>query len=279
MSLGFRVRRIMTGAAVLLSAASAAVLAAPGASAATASHLSMSVLNLGQGYVGDQCNWDASFNVTITSSSSGPVTVTAVNGGNYNLFHNGGLAAGTVLQPGTNTFTKLEGSGPAVGQPCPNEAPAPLVLTVTTSAGSVTWNQSVSDPQVVTMMGLPQGEASAVLAGSFDVAKCSKYHFEYGTTTAYGHRVDVSSADCPNDGTQTEIIGFTATGLKPGTGYHYRFVVVQSDGKPLYGLDVQFLTGGTPVPVGGVGIIGVAALAGAALFITTLRRRRSRTAH
>src|SRR5262249_24326941 len=150
--------------------------------------------------------------------------------------------------------------------PCPNEAPAPLVLTVNTSAGSVTWNQSVSDPQVVTMMALPQN-TSAVLAGSFDVANCTKYYFQYGTTTAYGLQPGLSSADCPNDGTKTQITGFTVTSLQPGTGYHYRLVVVQSNGTTLYGQDVQFMTtGGTQVPVGGVGAIGLAALAGCALF-------------
>lgn len=273
----FRIRTIMAGAAVLLSVGSA-LLAAPGASAGSASHLSMSVNNLAQGVVGDQCNWDATFSVTITNSGYSPVTVTSVNAGSYTLFRNGGLAVGAVLQSATNTFTNLDGSGPAVGQPCPKEAPAPLVLTVTTSAGSVTWNQSVSDPQVVTMMALPEGETSAILAGSFDVAKCAKYYFQYGTTTAYGHQVGVSSADCPNDGTKTEIVGFTATGLVSGTGYHYRFVVVQSNGKPLYGQDVQFQTGGTPVPVGSIGVIGLAALAGCALFIAQRWRRNRQSA-
>ena len=273
MSGGFRIRTIMASAVVLLSAASSAVLAAPGASA-SAGRLTMSVHINSQVVAGSACNWTVNFNVTITSIGFGPVTVTGVNAGSYApLDHDGGLAAGAVLSAGTSTFTNLSsGNGPAEGQPCPAEAPAPLVLTVNTSAGSVTWNQSVSDPRVVTMPALPQ-DTSATLAGSFDVANCSKYYFEYGTTTAYGHQVGTSTAHCPNDGTTTQIVSFTATNLEPGTVYHYRLVVVQSYGTKLYGQDVQFMTGSTQVPVGTVGMIGLAALAGGVLFITQRRRR------
>jgi hypothetical protein len=46
--------------------------------------------------------------------------------------------AGTVLQPGTDTFTGLSSDvGTPEGQPCPAEAPDPLVLTVDTPAGSL----------------------------------------------------------------------------------------------------------------------------------------------
>lgn len=279
MSLGFRIPAIMAGAAVLLSAASVVLLAAPGASAAPASGLSMSVDITQQSVAGDACNWTVNFNVTITNSSASPVTVTSVDSASYGLATDGGLADGAVLQAGTTTFTGLSSdTGPPVGQPCPAEAPAPLVLTVNTSAGSVTWNQSVSDPQVVTMMALPQGDTSAILAGSFDVASCSQYYFQYGTTTAYGQQAGLSSADCPNDGTTTQIVGFTVANLQPGTTYDYRMAVIQSDGTPLYGQDVQFTTGGTQVPVGSAGVFGLAALAGCVLFIAQRWRRNSQSA-
>jgi len=228
---------------------------------------------------GSACNWTVTFNVTITDRSYSPVTVTSVDAGSYGaLGRNGGLIAGAVLRPGAHTFTNLfSDGGTAEGQPCPAEAPDPLVLTVNTSAGSVTWNQSVSDPRVVTMMALPQGNTSAILAGSFDVANCSRYYFQYGTTRAYGHRVGPSSTDCPNDGTTTQVVGFTVTNLQPGTGYHYRIVVIGRYGYPLYGRDAQFQTGSTPLPVGAAGGIGLAALAGLALFITQRWRRNRRS--
>jgi hypothetical protein len=290
MSGGLRLRTALAGAAVLLSAAGAAVLGATGASAApsaaagAASNMSMSVSITSQGVAGSSCTWGVTFNVTITNSSKTSATVTSVDAGSYNpLVRNGGLAAGTVLKHGSNTFTGLFSSnGTSEGQPCPTEAPDPLVLTVNTSAGSLTWNQSVSDPQVVTMMALPQ-TASAILAGSFDVANCTQYYFEYGTTTNYGTKVGQASTGCPNDGTKTQIVGFTATGLTSGTTYHYRIVVVENSGgygtTKLYGQDVQFTTtGGTQVPIGSIGLIGLTALAGGALFAGQRWRRRRRNA-
>jgi hypothetical protein len=275
---GHHLRLTVAGAAVLLSAASGVVLAAPGASAA-GNPLSISVNINSQSVVGSACNWTVNFNVTITNSGTSKVTVTSVDVGSYDpLSADGGLAAGTVLKSGTNKFTDLASdSGTPEGQPCPAEAPDPLVLTVDTSAGSVVWNQSVSDPQAVTMMALPQ-TTSATLAGSFDVANCTQYYFQYGKTTAYGQQTAAVTSDCPNNGTATEIVGATVTGLASGTVYHYRLVVVESNGYQVCGQDVQFQTGGTTVPVGSVGVIGLAALAGCALFITQRRRRHRQAA-
>lgn len=113
------------------------------------------------------------------------------------------------------------------------------------SAGPLTWNQSMSDPRAATMAAQSQ-DTGAVLAGSFDAARCSRYYFEYGTTRSYGHRAGLSSMDCPNDGTTTRLAGFTLTNLQPGTGYHYRLVVVPRNGATLRAGDVRFMTtGGT----------------------------------
>ena len=276
---GSGIRVIVAGAAVLVSAAGGVAVAAPGAGAGSAQPLSVSVAITSQIVAGSACNWGVTFNVTITNSSHSPVTVTSVDVGSYDpLIRDGGLAADTVVQSGATTFMNLFSSnGPAEGQPCPTEAPDPLVLTVADSAGSVVWNQSVSDPQVVTMMALPQS-TSATLAGSFDVANCSQYYFEYGTTTAYGYRAGMSNADCPNPGTATEIVGFDLTGLSPGTTYHYQLVVMEKGQTKLYGGDVSFTCGGTTVPVGSVGVIGLAALAGCVLFLTQRRRHHRRAA-
>ena len=286
MSGGSRWRTVMAGAAVLLSAAGGAVLPASGASAGVASNLSMTASITSQVEAGSTCNWNVTFNVTITNSSKTSATVTSVSAGSYGtLSRNGGLAAGTVLKHGSNAFTNLFSSGGPSGgsSPCPTEAPDPLVLTVNTSAGTVTWNQSVSDPQVVTMAAVPK-TTSALLAGSFDVANCTQYYFQYGTTTSYGTQVGQSSAGCPNNGTATQFTSFNVTGLKANTTYHYRLVVVESScactggyNTTLYGQDVVFMTGSTVVPIGSVGLIGVAALAGIALFAGQ-RWRRSRRA-
>jgi hypothetical protein len=283
MSGGSRWRTVLAGAAVLLSAAGAALLSAPGASAApagVATNLSMSVSITSQVTAGSTCNWNVTFNVTITNSSYTSATVTSVSAGSYGtLSRNGGLAAGTVLKKGTSTFTNLFSSnGPSDGSPpCPVQAPDPLVLTVNTSAGTVTWNQSVSDPLVVTGSAVPQ-TTSAAVNGSFDVASCKQYYFEYGTTTAYGQQADINSTGCPNAGTATQMVSCTLTNLKPGTVYHYQLVVVEKNGTKLYGGDKQFTTGGTQVPIGSVGLIGLTVLAGGALFAGQRWRRKRRTA-
>lgn len=282
---GLRLRTVIAGAAVLLAAASAAVLgadgasAAPGASAGAAPNLSMSVSIASQTEVGSGCDWNVTFNVTITNSSHTSATVTSVSVGSYGTLNsNGGLTAGTALPYSTSTFTNLSSNGGPSGgaPPCPTEAPDPLVLTVNTSAGTVTWNQSVSDPLAVTGAAVPQN-TSAVLNGSFDVANCNKYYFEYGTTTNYGTKVDTTTS-CANDGTATQFVSFNATGLQPNTTYHYRFVVMSKMGSVFHGQDVQFTTGGTTtVPIGSVGLIGLAALAGIALFFGQRWRRSRRT--
>jgi hypothetical protein len=268
MGLRRRAHAIMTGAAVLLGAVSAVALSA--ASASAGGGLSMSVTITFQNVAGDQCQWGVVFNAAITNSSSGSVTVTSVNSGNYPLSDNAGLAVGAVLRHGTTTFTHVDSyKGPSLGQPCyPLPAPPPLVLTVGTSGGSVTWNQSVSDPQVVTE---PQPPGVNQMPGSFDVANCSEYYFQYGVTTQYGKQGDLTTS-CANPGTATQFASFTPAQV-PSAGYHYRLVVVESGGTKLYGQDQFFTLMGAATPVGSVGLIGVGALAGCALFVTQRRRR------
>ena len=280
MSLRSRIHTAVAGTAVLLSAGGAVLLAAPGANAATG--ITMSVAITQQSTAGSACNWTVTFNATLTTASVvGPhPTITSVSVGSYGtLATSGGLTVGTVLKPGTNTFTGLSADGgTSEGSACPTEAPDPLVLTVGTSDGPLTWNQSVSDPQVVTMMALPQGNTGATLAGSFDVANCTQYYFQYGRATTYGQQSTVYTANCPNGGTTTELASFNATGLQSGSTYHYRLVVAESNGTKLYGQDVQFQTGGIALPVGTVGLIGMAVLAGGALLITQRRRRHGTSA-
>jgi hypothetical protein len=55
--------------------------------------------------------------------------------------------------------------------------------------------------------------------------------------------------------------------------------VVESNGTTLYGQDVQFYTtGGTPLAVGSIAVLGLAALAGSGLFIAQRWRRNRRCA-
>jgi predicted lipoprotein with Yx(FWY)xxD motif len=73
------------------------------------------------------------------------------------------------------------------------------------------------------------------------------YHFEYGTTTAYGQSVPVPDADA---GTATIVaVSQMITGLEANTTYHYRLVSTNSaEGTPLFSADRTFSTAETTTP-------------------------------
>ncbi len=87
--------------------------------------------------------------------------------------------------------------------------------------------------------------SSASVLGVIDTAAGHPvtYHFEWGTTVAYGHTTPVVDA-----GDETEnAIGADLRGLAPGTTYHYRLVVDNDQGESI-GRDRTFTTLG-PHPV------------------------------
>jgi FG-GAP-like repeat len=69
----------------------------------------------------------------------------------------------------------------------------------------------------------------------------ARYHFDYGTSTAYGTRMPAS--DVP---VVTAPVSQSLWGLQPSTTYHYRLVVIHPTGTT-YGLDQTFTTLGPPV--------------------------------
>ena len=52
--------------------------------------------------------------------------------------------------------------------------------------------------------------------------------FQYGTTASYGSTVSVSLS--PNNGTSSQAVSATLTGLQPGTTYHYQIIATNSGG-------------------------------------------------
>ena len=132
-----------------------------------------------------------------------------------------------------------------------SSAPAPVVLTAPASdvaGGAATLNGAVG------AQGL---EAS--------------YHFEYGTTTAYGTSVPVPDASAGSSRTPVQV-SQSIGGLEPETVYHYRLVASNVNGTS-YGSDGEFVTapptvssvspsfgatdGGTAVTVTGTNFEGV----------------------
>ncbi len=86
---------------------------------------------------------------------------------------------------------------------------------------------------------------TATLAGTVLPNKePTTYHFEWGTTTAYGSR----SPDGTANGNAGRTVAADLTGLTPLTTYHYRLVASNASG-PAAGADAEFTTTtGGPVP-------------------------------
>ncbi len=124
----------------------------------------------------------------------------------------GGCAEGTTYGP-DETFTT---------------APAPLALTGSAQA----VEQSTT---ILTGTVNPRGAATT-------------YHFDWGTTTAYGSRAPVADASVGSDSAEHSL-SQTLTGLTPGTTYHYRIVASDCEGcasGTKYGSDVAFTTQAPP---------------------------------
>jgi predicted lipoprotein with Yx(FWY)xxD motif len=78
------------------------------------------------------------------------------------------------------------------------------------------------------------------------------YHFEYGTTTAYGISVPMPDAEAGSG--QSTLVAQQATGLAPDTVYHYRLVSnnsVEGIGTSEDGTFSTALTPTSPPPTGG----------------------------
>lgn len=83
---------------------------------------------------------------------------------------------------------------------------------------------------------------SATIIAQIDPDKLeTKYHFEYGETTAYGSSLPIPDADI---GSGEEPVTVTANlmGLRLNWTYHYRAVAVNETGVPVDGPDQQFTT-------------------------------------
>jgi predicted lipoprotein with Yx(FWY)xxD motif len=67
------------------------------------------------------------------------------------------------------------------------------------------------------------------------------YHFEYGTTTAYGTSLPVPEADVGSGQTAVPV-SQTVTGVQPNTTYHYRLVATNSAPPTSMSTDISFTT-------------------------------------
>jgi predicted lipoprotein with Yx(FWY)xxD motif len=108
-------------------------------------------------------------------------------------------------------------------------------------------------PPIVTTSPAVAVAGGYTLAGTiYTYSLDTTYHFEYGTTTAYGTSVPVPDADAGTD--PVVPVSQTVSGLAPNTTYHFRIVAVNSKG-PGDSPDATFTTAAdpsTPPPAGPV---------------------------
>jgi CSLREA domain-containing protein len=98
-------------------------------------------------------------------------------------------------------------------------------------------------PSVLTSPAAGVTADAAVLAASVDPNDLvTSYHFEFGTTTAYGSTTPATSA---GTGTTADSVSAAVRGLAPGTTYHYRVVATSADGTAAGG-DQAFTTAPAP---------------------------------
>lgn len=121
-----------------------------------------------------------------------------------------------------------------------------LLAAAVVAAGTVTGvAAAASSPSVVTGSTSAVHSTSVVLHGTVNPnGRSTTYYFQWGLTTAYGAVTTVRSA---GDGTKNVAVHRTATGLIPGTRYHYRLVANNGSGQSV-GTDHTFTTAGHPPP-------------------------------
>jgi hypothetical protein len=103
-------------------------------------------------------------------------------------------------------------------------------------------------PSVVTDYETDVSLTGATFHGKVDPHGCvTTYHFEYGTTTAYGNATSPTSA---GSGTSSVLATAAVTGLAPHTVYHFRIVASSATGTT-DGSDLMFRTKRVCAPRGG----------------------------
>jgi N-acetylneuraminic acid mutarotase len=154
------------------------------------------------------------------------------------------LKTAELFNPETNTFEKLstELTEPRTGPPAVL-LPGGRVLIVggyneTGKYLKSAEETSVTPPVAATTSASGVGVSSATLNGTVVDETLSTAYFQYGTSAAYGASTAHQSAGASINPRPVSAI---ASGLSPGTIYHFR-IVAENSGGPSYGADQTFTT-------------------------------------
>ncbi len=112
---------------------------------------------------------------------------------------------------------------------------------------------SVPAPQAVTGSAAAVAATTATLAGTVNPNGFgTTYHFDWGTTTAYGQALPAADASAGSGSTPAQLTQ-TLTGLTPNTTYHFRLTATNCGGCQLgtsVGADQTFTTTNAPASTG-----------------------------
>ena len=116
------------------------------------------------------------------------------------------------------------------------------------------WDPNAFFPVATTTAATSVAITTATLNGTVNPKGLpTNYHFEWGTTTAYGNNTATVSA---GSGTIVVPVNANLSGLTPGTTYHFRLVAVNGQGTG-NGNDLYFIPGGATVTTSPVNSITI----------------------
>ncbi len=123
------------------------------------------------------------------------------------------------------------------------------------------YTESLPPPVVGGEPATAVSQFAATLHGTLATGEAFvNYHFEYGTSTAYGQVAPIPDGITPLT-TETVSLSQPVQGLRAGTTYHYRLVASSPGATEVEGPDGSFTTPGIPAPsavTGGASGVGVA---------------------
>ena len=192
---------------------------------------------------------------SIAAANATPSCAGITDGGHNISFPDAGC-------PGANVDPKLgalaDNGGPTKTRALEPGSPALDAVPAGGAGCAATDQRGVARPQEAACdigayehapPGVTTGDATGVSSGAATLqgqvnpnARTSSYHFEFGTTTAYGTS---TAAQTTGAGVSPEAVAATVTGLVPGTTYHFRLVATNADGTTA-GADRTFVAQGPP---------------------------------